>query len=264
MNTKYRRAIIGGNWKMNLLPSEIKAYVKKLLPNLPPTRDCEVIICPSFISLGQTISALRGTGVAVAAQNVSEFPSGAYTGEVSAPQLSDIGATHVIVGHSERRIYFGEKDLTVNRKVLTVLEHGMRPIVCIGESGAIRDAGAAEELVSFQLKTALHGVAPQKMRRVAIAYEPVWAIGTGKTATAQQAGDMCAMIRTSIRKIYGARIARSVSILYGGSMNGDNAPELLAQPDIDGGLIGGASLKVEDFCRIISAAIEESAKIYKE
>ncbi len=191
------------------------------------------------------------------AQNCHYEKSGAYTGEVTAEMLKEVGVKYVILGHSERRQYYNETDLTVNKKVHAVLEAGLQPIVCVGESLDQREAATTMEIITYQVKAALAGVAPEKMRRVVIAYEPLWAIGTGRTATAEQAGEVCQGIRAVIRKLYGARIARAVTIQYGGSMNAKNAAELLAQPDVDGGLIGGAALKPVDFTAIINAANQE-------
>ena len=247
-----RKIVIGGNWKMNLLPSDVPVYAEKL-KNLISHGSVDVLVAPSFVMLSHALEAFRNTGVFVAAQNVSEYDSGAYTGEVSASQLFNLGITHVIVGHSERRTIFGETDEIINRKVLKVLENSMSPVLCVGETADIRDAGDTRKLISFQLKTALTGVKPDEIRRVIIAYEPVWAIGTGETATAQQAEDVCLFIRSELNSLYGT-LADSVTIIYGGSMNTTNAAELMACEDIDGGLIGGASLNPESFAAIINTA----------
>ena len=190
------------------------------------------------------------------AQDVSKFEKGAYTGEVSASQLEDIGVKYCIVGHSERRQYHGEDDLLINAKTRALIEHGINPIICVGESLEQREAGITEEWITMQIKTGLASIGEDKIRKMIIAYEPIWAIGTGKTATSEQAEEVCREIRAIIRDMYGARAARGVSILYGGSMNAKNAAELLAQPDVDGGLIGGASLKPNDFATIIAATGE--------
>ena len=195
--------------------------------------------------------------VTVGAENVFYEKNGAYTGEVSADMLKDLGVKYVIIGHSERRQYFGETDITVNKKVHAALEAGLHPIVCVGESLEQRELGVTMDLISLQVKSALAGVSAEKLRKCVIAYEPVWAIGTGRTATPEQAGEVCTFIRATIRHMYGARIARSITIQYGGSMNPGNAAELLAQPDIDGGLIGGAALKPDQFVAIINAANQE-------
>ena len=195
--------------------------------------------------------------VSIGAENCHYESHGAYTGEVAPEMLKELGVKYVVIGHSERRQYYNETDFTVNKKVHAALEAGLYPIVCVGESLEQRELGVTMDLISYQVKAALSGVPAEKMRHVVIAYEPIWAIGTGKTATAEQAGEVCEAIRTVIRKLYGARVARSVTIQYGGSMNAKNAHELLAQPDVDGGLIGGASLKAPDFVEIVNAANQE-------
>lgn len=257
MNRKYRSTVIAANWKMNLLPSDVKAFADELKPLVSQAKWCDIVVCPSFIMIPAVQKAFRDSRVSAGAQNISEKEKGAYTGEVSANQLSDLGVHYVIIGHSERRIYYGETDLTVNTKVHAALSANLRPIICVGESLLQREMGITSELVTLQVKTALSGVPASKMRRVIIAYEPVWAIGTGKTATSEEAAAVAGTIRTVIRNIYGARIARAVTILYGGSMNASNARELLAQPDIDGGLIGSASLSPKELAVIIDAANQE-------
>jgi triosephosphate isomerase len=254
MNRKYRGVVIAANWKMNKPPSLVKTYAETLKSLVGQARWCEIVVCPSFVSISGAIKAFRGCRVSIGAQDVSAFDIGAYTGEVSARDLSEIGARYVIVGHSERRARYGEDDLTVGKKVRAALTANLRPIVCVGESLLQRETGVTADVVTLQVKTALHGVPDAQVRRVIIAYEPIWAIGTGKTATAKDAGDVAGHIRAIIRKLYGARVARAVPILYGGSMNGENARELLLQPDIDGGLIGPASLAPEPFAGIVLAA----------
>jgi triosephosphate isomerase len=254
MNTKYRKAIIAGNWKMNKLPSQVRDFADGLKSISPNVRLCDTVICPPFVCIPNALKAFKGSHIFIGSQNMNENSSGAYTGEVSAAQLTDLGVSYVIIGHSERRGYYGETDEAVNRKVIAAIDSGLRPIVCVGESLEQRDRGITFEFIRQQVKSALFGVTAEKVRRVVIAYEPIWAIGTGKTATAQQAGQVCGEIRSVIREIYGARVARSISILYGGSMNDKNAAELLAQPDIDGGLIGGASLDPVKFASIIETA----------
>lgn len=258
MNKKYRKAIIAGNWKMNMLASEIKPYFEELRTLVPKHRGCDVVICAPFPLLPALHRSAKDWKVGVGAQDVSAHASGAYTGEVSTAQLRDINVGYTIIGHSERRAYHGETDAIVSAKVTAALEAKLTPIICVGESLEQREAGLTMELISYQLKAALSGVAPEKLRRCVIAYEPVWAIGTGVTATSEQAQEVCSHIRSDIRSLYGARVARAVSILYGGSMNAANAAELLAMPDIDGGLIGGAALKPNDFSRIILAATAEA------
>ena len=253
MNRKYRKTVIAGNWKMNMLTSEVKGFMEELKANLPKTRTCEMVLCTPALMIPAMVKAGKDCKVAAGGQDVSKFEKGAYTGEISAKQLSDVGAKYCIVGHSERRQYHGEDDMLINAKAKALLEEGIMPIICVGESLEQREMNLTMEYVSYQVKAALSGIDATKLRRCVIAYEPIWAIGTGKTATAEQAQEVCEGIRAVIRGIYGARPARAISILYGGSMNAKNAAELLAQPDIDGGLIGGASLKPVDFATIIKA-----------
>ena len=257
MNRRYRKTIIAGNWKMNMTASETKKFAEELKKIMPRAKWCETVLCVPSCNISAANKAFRDLRIAVGAENVYYEPKGAYTGEVSAEMLKDLGVKYVIVGHSERREYFCETDAIVNKKVHAVLDAGMNPIICVGESLAQRETGITEEWITLQVKSALYGVPAEKLRRCIIAYEPIWAIGTGKTATAQQAGEVCSAIRATIRALYGARVARSVTIQYGGSMNPKNAAELLAQPDIDGGLIGGAALKPEQFVDIINAANQE-------
>ena len=257
MNRKYRKTVIAGNWKMNMLASEIKPFMEQLKENLPKTRACDVVLCTPAPLLPAMIKAGKDCKVAAGGQDVSKYEKGAYTGEVSAAQLADIGAKYCIVGHSERRQYHGEDDMLINAKVKALLEKGIIPIICVGERLEQREMDLTMEYVAYQVKAALSGVDASQLRRCIIAYEPIWAIGTGKTATAEQAEEVCQGIRAVVRGIYGARPARAVSILYGGSMNAKNAFELLAQPDIDGGLIGGASLKPVDFSEIVKATDQD-------
>ncbi len=254
MNKKYRKTIIAGNWKMNLLPSDVKPYTDELRQLAGKARHCEVVVCTPFVMLPQAVKAFRDCRISVGAQDVSDKESGAYTGEVSVNQLRDLGVKYVIIGHSERRAYYGETDELVCAKAKAVLNAGLYPIICVGETLAQREQGITEEIVSMQVKLALNGVPAEKVRHIVIAYEPIWAIGTGKTATPEDAADVCTKIRAIIRTLYGARTARAVTIQYGGSMNPKNAFDLLAMHDIDGGLIGGASLKPADFAAIIDAA----------
>jgi triosephosphate isomerase len=253
VNRKYRKTVIAANFKMNKTPTQVKDYTTELRRILPKGRWCDIVICPATPCLPAAIRGLKETRVAVGAQNVHAAAAGAYTGEVSTAMLCDLGVRHVILGHSERRA-MGETDQDVRAKVETALAAGLTPIICVGETLAQRETGITTEWVTMQLKTALSGVAPEQVRKTIIAYEPIWAIGTGKTATPAEAQEVCETIRTVIRKRFGAKIARAVSILYGGSMNDRNAYDLLAQPDIDGGLIGTASLDPETFVRIIEAA----------
>ena len=257
MNRRYRKTIIAGNWKMNKTLSETRAFADELKPLLGKPKWCEVVLCVPYVNIPAATRLFKDSRVSIGAENCHYESHGAYTGEVSPEMLKELGVKYVVIGHSERRQYYNETDFTVNKKVHAALEAGLYPIVCVGESLEQRELGVTMELIAYQVKAALAGVPADKMRHVVIAYEPIWAIGTGKTATAEQAGEVCEAIRTVIRKLYGARVARSVTIQYGGSMNAKNAAELLAQPDVDGGLIGGASLKVPDFVEIVNAANQE-------
>ena len=257
MNRRYRKTIIAGNWKMNKTASETKQFADELKTILPRAKWCDVLVCVPSVNIPAALRAFKDMRVTVGAENVFYEKNGAYTGEVSADMLKDLGVKYVIIGHSERRQYFGETDITVNKMVHADLEAGLHPIVCVGESLEQRELGVTMDLISLQVKSALAGVSAEKLRKCVIAYEPVWAIGTGRTATPEQAGEVCTFIRATIRHMYGARIARSITIQYGGSMNPGNAAELLAQPDIDGGLIGGAALKPDQFVAIINAANQE-------
>ena len=254
MNRRYRKTIIAGNWKMNKTPAEAKALIEEMKPLLSKTKWCEMVLCVPFTDIQAAVKAAKGSKIAIGAENMHFEKSGAFTGEISADMLKELGVKYVIIGHSERRQYFGETDFTVNRKVLAALEAGLHPIICVGETLEQRELGITMELIALQVKSALAGVPAEKLRKCVIAYEPVWAIGTGKTATAEQAAEVCTFIRTTVRHLYGARIARSITIQYGGSMKPSNAAELLSQPDIDGGLIGGAALNAADFIAIINAA----------
>lgn len=254
MNTKYRKAIIAGNWKMNMLASEVKPFIEQLKENAPKNKACEVVLCVPAVNVPAMLKAGKDAKVACGAQDVSEHDKGAFTGDVSAAMLADLGVKYCVVGHSERREYYKESDQKVNQKVKNLLAAGIMPIICVGESLQQREDGLTMAHINYQVRAALAGIDTAKLRRCIIAYEPIWAIGTGKTATAEQAEEVCSEIRSIIRQMYGARPARSISILYGGSMNAKNAAELLSKPDVDGGLIGGASLKPVDFATIIAAA----------
>lgn len=253
MNRKYRKTIIAGNWKMNKTPSETKEFMTEFKSIMPKGRWCDVALCVPAVCIPAAVRAMRETRVGIGAENCNANASGAYTGEIAANMLVDAGCKYVIIGHSERRA-MGETDADVNAKVQAALKAELMPIVCVGESLEQRELGITEDWISMQIKCALSGVPEEKVRKIVVAYEPIWAIGTGKTATPEQAEEVCEHIRTVIRKLYGAKIARAISILYGGSMNEKNAFELLAQQDIDGGLIGGASLVPEKFVKIIEAA----------
>ncbi len=254
MNHRYRKTIIAGNWKMNMTATQTKKFAEELRKNMPRAKWCETLICVPACNLSVALKAFKDLRISVGAENVHDAPQGAYTGEISAEMLTDLGVKYVIVGHSERRQYFGETDAMVNRKVHAVLSAGMNPIICVGESLKQREAELTEDWISLQVKAAFHGVTPERVRRCIVAYEPLWAIGTGRTAQPEQAQAVCCHIRAVLRGLYGARVARSVTIQYGGSMNPGNAAELLSQPDIDGGLIGGASLQPDQFLAIIHAA----------
>ena len=254
MNRRYRKTIIAGNWKMNKTASDTKKFAEELKAILPRAKWCDVVVCVPFVNIPAALKAFKDMRVAVGAENLYYEPSGAYTGEVSADMLKDLGVKYVIIGHSERRQYFGETDVTVQKRVRAALDAGLTVILCVGETLEQREQGITSELVSMQTKIALGGVSEEELKRVIIAYEPVWAIGTGKTATAQQANEVCHTIRECIASVYSQAAADGITIQYGGSMNAGNAAELLAQPDVDGGLIGGASLKPQDFATIVAAA----------
>ena len=255
MNKALRKAVIAGNWKMNKTRPEAKALIEELKP-LVADASCEVIACVPFTNLETVLAAAAGSNIKVGAQNCHFEKSGAFTGEISADMLVEMGVEYVVLGHSERRQYFGETDETVNKRLTAALAAGLKVILCVGEMLADRENGITEELVALQTKIALKGVSKEDLKKVIIAYEPVWAIGTGKTATAEQANEVCAVIRGVIAKIYDQEAADGITIQYGGSMNAKNAAELVAQPDVDGGLIGGASLKAADFSVIVKAATE--------
>ena len=257
MNRRYRKTIIAGNWKMNKTATETKKFAEELKAIMPRAKWCETVVCVPYVNIPAALKAFKDMRVSVGAENLYYEPSGAFTGEVSAEMLKDLGVKYVIIGHSERRQYFGETDIIVNKKVRAALEAGLHPIICVGESLEQREMDVTMELIALQVKSALSGISAEKARKCVIAYEPIWAIGTGKTATAEQAGEVCTAIRAVIRGLYGARVARSITIQYGGSMNPKNAAELLAQGDVDGGLIGGAALKADQFVEIINAANQE-------
>lgn len=254
MNRRYRKTIIAGNWKMNKTPAEAKALIEEMKPLLANNKLCEMVLCVPFTDIPVAVKAAKGSRIAIGAENMHFAPSGAFTGEISADMLKELGVKYVIIGHSERRQYFAETDESCNKKILVALEKGLRPILCVGESLTEREQDVTMEVIRKQLKIGLMNVDMEDIKKVVIAYEPVWAIGTGKTATAEQANEVCSQIRDCLREKYGARAARGVTIQYGGSMNAGNAAELLAQPDVDGGLIGGASLKSADFAKIVEAA----------
>ncbi|MBQ7953571.1 MAG: triose-phosphate isomerase [Clostridia bacterium] len=244
--------IIAGNWKMNKLPSETYDFIKEI-EKVTMGANCEVVCCTPYVNLTEAVRAAKGTHVKIGAENLHFEDKGAFTGEVSADMLCDLGVDYVIIGHSERRQYFAETDETVNKKTIKALEKGLIPIVCVGESLEEREAGITMDLIAIQIKKAFANIAAEEAKKVVIAYEPIWAIGTGKTATAEQAEEVCKGIRDIIGELYCPNCAKEFTIQYGGSMNDQNAAELLAKPNIDGGLIGGASLVAEKFAPIVKA-----------
>jgi len=254
MNRETRQTIIAGNWKMNLTPSKAKAVIEELKPLVEGMDNCTTILCVPFVDITTAVEAAKGSNIKIGAQNVHFAASGAYTGEIAADMLLEIGAEYVIIGHSERRQYFGETDKTVNQRVLAALNAGLKVILCVGEVLEEREQDITAEVVSTQTKIALLGVDEEMMKNVIIAYEPVWAIGTGKTATAEQADEVCGIIRNVIEAKYGKTVAEATTIQYGGSMNAANSAELLSKVNVDGGLIGGASLKPVDFSVIVKNA----------
>ncbi len=253
MNRTLRRAVIAGNWKMNKTPAEAEALLAETLP-LVANAACDVVACVPFVDLPAALQAAAGTNLKIGAQNCHFEASGAYTGEIAAPMLAEMGVQYVIVGHSERRTYFGDTDKTVQQRLAAALKAGLTGILCVGETREQREQGITDELVAMQVKIALQGVAKEDLHRVILAYEPVWAIGTGLTATAEQANEVCGVIRQTVASLYGDEAAAGLTIQYGGSMNAKNAAELLAMEHVDGGLIGGASLKAADFAAIVAAA----------
>lgn len=257
MNRRYRKTIIAGNWKMNNTLSQMKAFAEQIKPIIPKGKWCNVVLCVPAVNITSAVRLFKDCHIAIGAETCHYEDHGAFTGEITAEMIKEAGAKYVIIGHSERRQYYNETDFTVNKKVHAAINAGLIPIVCVGESLEQRELGITMELIALQVKSALAGVPAEKVRKCVIAYEPIWAIGTGKTATAEQAAEVCTFIRTTVRHLYGARIARSVTVQYGGSMKPANAAELLSQPDIDGGLIGGASLKAADFVEIVNAANQE-------
>jgi triosephosphate isomerase len=249
-----RKKLIAGNWKMNKTSADGVALTREIVAAVGKQSDVEVVVCPPFTAIEAAGKALEGSNVKLGAQNMHHEASGAFTGEVSAPMLRAIFATHVILGHSERRTLFGETDELVNKKVLAALKNQLRPIFCVGETLSERESGSTLKVVQTQVERGLEGVNKDQAASVVVAYEPVWAIGTGKVATTEQAQEVHAFIRGLLTKIFTDPVAQKVRILYGGSMKPANAPELLAQKDIDGGLIGGASLESRSFVELVTAA----------
>lgn len=253
MDKSKRKAIIAGNWKMNKTPAEAKELLTAIAP-LVKDADCEVIACVPFVDLQTALEVTEGTNIKIGAENCHWEEKGAYTGEISAKMLTSMGVEYVVIGHSERRQYFGETDETVNKRTKAALAAGLKPIVCVGELLWERECDITEEVIARQIKLDLFDVSEEDVKKTVIAYEPVWAIGTGKTATADQAEEVCAFIRKTIAKLYNQETADAVTIQYGGSMNDANADELVSKTNVDGGLIGGASLVAEKFAAIVKAA----------
>ena len=251
MNRRYRKTIIAGNWKMNKTPAEAKALIEEMKPLLSKTKWCEMVLCVPFTDIQAAVKAAKGSKIAIGAENMHFEKSGAFTGEISADMLKELGVKYVIIGHSERRQYFNETDEACGKKVQVALENGLRPILCVGESLTEREQDVTMEVIRKQIKIALQNVAVEDIKKVVIAYEPIWAIGTGKVATTEQAEEVCGAIRACIKEVYDEATAESIRIQYGGSVSAASAPELFAQPDIDGGLVGGASLKA-DFGKIVN------------
>jgi triosephosphate isomerase len=242
--------IIAGNWKMNKTPREALELIEELKP-LVKTNEADVVFCTPFVSLVLAVEATKDSNIEIGAQNMYFEESGAYTGEIAPNMLTEIGVKYVVLGHSERREYFGETNEIVNKKVLKAIEHGLTPIICCGETLEQREQGITVDLIRTQIKVALNNVSKEDAKNVVLAYEPIWAIGTGKTATANQAEEVCAAIRQVVKEIYDEEVADAVRIQYGGSVNAGNAKELFAMENIDGGLVGGASLKA-DFGKVVN------------
>jgi triosephosphate isomerase len=248
---KTRKPIIAGNWKMNKTATEARDLAAKIIPLVAGVQDRDIVLAPTFTALHAVGEAIKGTNLALSAQNLFWEDKGAFTGEISAEMLLDLGCKYVIIGHSERRQYFGETDEAVNKKLRKALDKGLLPIVCVGETLMEREAGKANEVIERQLSGALKGVNAVELQKVVIAYEPVWAIGTGKTATPEQANEIHAFIRKKIEISYGKEAAGALRIQYGGSVTPENVSSLMAMPDIDGALVGGASLKPESFAALV-------------
>ena len=253
-----RKAIIAGNWKMHYTPEEAVKVINELKP-LVKDATCDVVVCPTFVCLDAVLKAVEGSNIKVAAQNMHFEEKGAFTGEVAPGMLEAMGVSYVVLGHSERREYFNETDEALNKKVKAAFAHNLTPILCCGETLEQRENGTTNEVVGAQIKADLEGLSPELAEKVVIAYEPIWAIGTGKTATANQAEEVCKAIRDYIRSLYDDEAADAVRIQYGGSVKSENALEILGEPNIDGALVGGASLVVDEFIGIIKAANQVSA-----
>jgi triosephosphate isomerase len=251
MNSK-RKPIIAGNWKMNMTATQARDLAGKLVPLVSGVKDRDIVLAPPFTALSAVADTIKGTNVGLAAQNLHGEDKGAFTGEISAEMLLDLGCRYVIIGHSERRQYFGETDETVNKKVKQALKKGLLPILCVGETLAEREAGKLNEIINRQVTGGLKDISAEDMKKIVIAYEPVWAIGTGKTATPEQANEVHALIRQQVKALYSADIAEGLRIQYGGSVTPENVSTLMAMPDIDGALVGGASLKPESFAALVN------------
>ena len=254
MNPAKRRTVIAGNWKMNFTPSEATAFINEIKPMVAGKNNCDIVFCAPYVTISAAMAAAAGSNIKIGAENVHFEDHGAFTGEVSAKMLKEIGVEYVIIGHSERRQYFAETDETVNKRTKAALAAGMKVILCLGEVKEQRLAGITDEVVGMQTKLDLADISAEDLKNVIIAYEPVWAIGTGLTATPEQAEETCGVIRGVVASLYGAEAAEAMTIQYGGSMNEKNAAELLAKPNVDGGLIGGASLVASKFTAIVDAA----------
>ena len=246
-----RRKVIAGNWKMNMLPNETINFIEQFAPLVKDTKN-EVILCVPFTDLFYALLHVQGTNIKIGAQNMHWEGKGAYTGEVSAQMLKSIGTEYVIIGHSERRQYFAETDETVNKKIKSALAVGLKPIVCVGETLEQRENGKTEEIVTNQVEKAFNNLKAEDLKNIIIAYEPIWAIGTGKTATKEEANETIAQIRKKVAEMYGQNDANEIIIQYGGSVKASNAKELFEMSDIDGGLVGGASLKPDEFSKIVN------------
>jgi triosephosphate isomerase len=252
-----RKPILAGNWKMNKTPAEAVEFVRALRPRVTQYPQVETVVCPPFVALPAVADALRGVEIGVGAQNCHWEKSGAFTGEVSPAMLVGL-AEYVIIGHSERRQYFAETDEMVNKKIKAALAHNLKPIICVGENLAQNEAGLTDQLVSEQVNAAFAGITAEQALRVVIAYEPIWAIGTGKNATPEVANRVCGLVvRGTIAELYGEEAAKAIRIQYGGSTNEKNIGELMAMPDIDGALVGGASLKVDVFAEMVRITAEQ-------
>lgn len=246
-----RTPIIAGNWKMNTVVEDAKALVQELKPLVSDVTDVEIVVCPPFVSLTSVAEVIKGSNIGLGAQNLYWEKSGAFTAEVSAPMLKSTGCTYVIIGHSERRAYFHETDETVNKRIFAALDEGLKPIVCVGETLEERESGQTFDVIKRQITAGLANLSTKHMKTVVIAYEPVWAIGTGKTATPEQAQEVHAFIRKLLAEMFGDMTAEETRIQYGGSVKPNNVTALMSQADIDGALVGGASLKADSFAQIV-------------